>query len=138
MLEPQNMEGLAMVTNKGNDQKASTVDNKRIDWSKASNCDNRNNLWWTHCQKPRHTWEKCWKLHGKPITSSKEWGYSGGQRMNNAQANLSCAQLVEEKSLEQGGFNQEEIEKIRAFLRTLEKPSGAHWRFQVSFLFPLD
>ena len=59
MLKSQNMEGLAMVANKGNDQKASTIDNKRTDWSKASSCDNRDNLWCTHCQKPRHAREKC-------------------------------------------------------------------------------
>ncbi|RVX09598.1 hypothetical protein CK203_012463 [Vitis vinifera] len=57
MLKSQNMEGLAMVANKGNDQKASTIDNKRTDWSKAFNCDNRDNLCCTHCQKPRHTRE---------------------------------------------------------------------------------
>ena len=22
--------------------------------------------WYTYCNKPRHTREKCWKLHGKP------------------------------------------------------------------------
>ena len=33
-------------------------------------------------------------------------------------------QLVEEKSLEQGRFNQEEIEKLRALLGTFEKPSS--------------
>ena len=31
MLEPWNMEGSAMVANKGNDQKANTTDNKRIE-----------------------------------------------------------------------------------------------------------
>ena len=78
MLEPQNMEDSAMVANKSNDQKASTIDNKRTDQSRASNRDNKDNLWCTHCQKPRHTREKCWKLHGKPTSSSKEWGYNGG------------------------------------------------------------
>ncbi|RVW33506.1 hypothetical protein CK203_105384 [Vitis vinifera] len=39
MLEPQNLEGLAM--------------------------------------KARHIREQCWKLHDKPFTSSKEWGYNG-------------------------------------------------------------
>ena len=37
---------------------------------------------------------------------------------------MSFAQPVEEKSMEQGGFNQEEIEKIRALLGPLEKPSS--------------
>ena len=42
---------------------------------------------------------------------------------DNGQANFSSIKLVEEKSLEQGGFNQEEIEKLRDLLGTLEKPS---------------
>jgi len=29
-------------------------------------------VWCTYCKKPRHTKEKCWKLHGKP--PNKEWG----------------------------------------------------------------
>ncbi|RVW21854.1 hypothetical protein CK203_109658 [Vitis vinifera] len=33
---------------------------------------------WSLTKKPRHTREKCWKLHGKPTTSSKEWDYKGG------------------------------------------------------------
>ena len=49
MLEPQNMEDSAMVANKSNDQKASTIDNKRTDQSRASNRDNKDNLWCTHC-----------------------------------------------------------------------------------------
>ena len=54
MLEPQNMESLAMVANKGNDQNTSTAENKRTGQSKGSNCGNRDNLWSTHNQKPRH------------------------------------------------------------------------------------
>ena len=23
-------------------------------------------LWCDHCHKPRHTWETCWEIHGKP------------------------------------------------------------------------
>ena len=79
MLEPQNMEGLTMVANKGSDQKVSTTNNKRSDWLRASNRDNRDKLWCTYCQKPRCTWEKCWKLNGKPTISSKEWGCNGGK-----------------------------------------------------------
>ena len=41
LLKPQNMEGLAMVANKGSDQKASTVDNKTTDRLRASNRDNK-------------------------------------------------------------------------------------------------
>ena len=126
MLESQNMEGSAMIANKGIDQKANTTDNKRTDRSKASNCDNKDNLWCTYYQKPRYTQEKCWKLHGKLITSSKEWGYNGGQQRDNGQAQLSSVQPLEEKYLEQGGFNREEIENLSALLGTLEKISSTY------------
>ena len=44
MLKPQNIEGSTMGANKGNDRKASTIDNKMIDWFNALNRDNRDNL----------------------------------------------------------------------------------------------
>ena len=84
---------------------ASTTDNKRSDRSRDSNCDNRDNLWCISCQNTRHTWEKCWKLHGKPTTSNKEWGYNRRQWRDNEQAHLSLVQPIEEKSLEQGRIN---------------------------------
>ena len=37
---------------------------------------------------------------------------------------MSSAQPVEEKSPEQSGFNQAEIEKLKALLGTLDKPSS--------------
>ncbi|RVW40259.1 hypothetical protein CK203_021488 [Vitis vinifera] len=100
MLESQNMEGSAMIANKGIDQKANTTDNKRTDRSKASNRDNKDNL-------------------------CKEWGYNGGQQRDNGQAQLSSVQPLEEKYLEQGGFNREEIENLSALLGTLEKISNS-------------
>ncbi|RVW79570.1 hypothetical protein CK203_051703 [Vitis vinifera] len=56
-------------------RKAIIVDNKRTNRSRASNYDNSDNLWCTTADYQ----EKCWKLHCKPTTSSKEWGYNGGQ-----------------------------------------------------------
>ena len=55
MLKPQNMEGSTMVTSKGIDQKTDTADNKRNDQSRASNRDNRDNLWSIYYEKARHT-----------------------------------------------------------------------------------
>ena len=39
-----NMAGLAMIANKGSDQKAIIVDNKKTDRSRASNHENKDNL----------------------------------------------------------------------------------------------
>ena len=81
MLKPHN--GSTMVTSKGIDKKTDTVDNKRNDQSRASNRDNRDNLWSIYCQKAKHTQEKCQKLLGKPTTSHKEQGYNGEQLRDN-------------------------------------------------------
>ncbi|ESW18331.1 hypothetical protein PHAVU_006G032000 [Phaseolus vulgaris] len=54
--------GTAMITN----QKKSGF----------SNIEKKEEVWCTYCNKPRHTREKCWKLHGKP--PSREWGQKGG------------------------------------------------------------
>jgi len=37
----------------------------------------RNSLWCTFCKKPRHTIERCWKLHGKP-SKGGQLGAKGG------------------------------------------------------------
>ena len=75
MLESQTIEGSALATKmdhqekgKGDLLKNSGRDNQ---WR-----ENKDNLWCTHCKKPRHTKEKCWKLNGKP--PSREWGNFGG------------------------------------------------------------
>ena len=59
---------------------ARTSDNGRADhtrFSRKNNRDNKDNMWCTYCKKLRQTKERCWKLNGKPPTSSKEWGYQG-------------------------------------------------------------
>ena len=58
MLEPSSMESSALVSLKANNHnKGSREEKKTVD---------RNSLWCTYCKKPRHTIEKCWKLHGRP------------------------------------------------------------------------
>jgi len=71
-------------------------------------------------QKPRHTIERCWKLHAKP----PKGGQLGGQN----QAYMTSIQQQGEQKLaehkEQGDgleFNREKIEKLRNFLNSLDK-----------------
>ena len=114
MLEPQNLKGLDIVVNKGNDQKAGIVDHKRVDRSRVTNHHNRDSLWCTYSQKATHTQEQRWKLHGEPSTSNHD----------KRQAHLYFIQPIKERSLEQGGFNQEEIEKLQTLLGSFEKLLG--------------
>ena len=85
--------------------------------------ENKDNLWCTHCKKPRHTKEKCWKLNGKP--PSREWGSRGGQPRS--QAHLAEQPKANEgtEGLETGALNGEELEKIRTLLGSLGKTSEA-------------
>ena len=83
MLEPQTVEGSAMVTKK--DQPPLTAaENRRVE---GQGRDHKENLWCTYCKKSRHTRETCWKLHGKP--PSREWGHKSGQPKPQGRANFS-------------------------------------------------
>ena len=127
MLEPQTLEGSALVTKneqtqtqerrKANLLRVSGKDNKDNIWK-----DNKDNLWCTYCKKLRHTRERCWKLNGKPSTSSREWGNRRGQQKS--QAHLT-KQINQSEGQEKGGLNSEEIERLRGLLGFLEKPSSA-------------
>ncbi|TXG67605.1 hypothetical protein EZV62_008880 [Acer yangbiense] len=114
MLQPSPLEGLAMVSTDGNRNSLKldqpTNDNGRTDFPKPSNCDN---LWCTYCKRPRHTKDRCWKLIGKPSTSSKEWGYKGGQSRNQGHAHMTSAH-------KDGELNMEAIEKLKDLLGSLE------------------
>ncbi|RVX08315.1 Retrovirus-related Pol polyprotein from transposon RE1 [Vitis vinifera] len=118
MFEPQTLDGSTLVakteySKQGNNNLPKHLgrDNQ---WK-----ENKDNLWCTFCKKPRHTKEKCWKLNGKP--PSCEWGNRGGQQR--PQAHMSEQPKTEENSTT-GGFNSEEMEKLRSLLGSLDKPTG--------------
>lgn len=114
MLEKQPTSGgTAFMTKTENQEKS------KNDTSRHSGKDSKENLWCTHCKKPRHTRENCWKLNGKP--PSREWRNRWGQQK--PQAHLAEQPKPEEHSAI-GGFNGEEIEKLKTLLGSLEKPSG--------------
>ncbi|GFZ01178.1 hypothetical protein Acr_14g0008130 [Actinidia rufa] len=106
MLEPQIMDGSALAT-KTDHQEKGKIDLPKYSGRENQLKENKDNLWCTYCKKPRHTREKCWKLNGKP--SSREWGNHWGQR---PQAHLAEQPKLEENSAK-GGFNSEEIEKLK-------------------------
>ena len=70
-------------------------------------------VWCTFCNRPRHTRDKCWKLHGKP--PSRDWGKKGDNTRKGGQAHIGAATSEENR----GGviqLNQDEVEKMRSFL----------------------
>ena len=73
MLEGQVEEKSAMMTR---DQNIMKQGNGQAELSRLrlQGKDSKDSLWCTYCKKLRHTREKCWKLNGKPSTSSQDWG----------------------------------------------------------------
>lgn len=124
MLDPQTAEGSAMVAGGA---KHGLVDNEKRPIAETGRGiqfrpQNRDELWCTYCRKARHTWEKCWKLHGKP--PSREWGQKGYQPRGNGQVHIVTNATQEEDKQELKGLNQDEVEKVRTFFNNMEKPIG--------------
>ena len=71
--------------------------------------------------------ETCWKLHGKPQGINHASGFKGGQQRSQAYV-VDAINSGEEQSkynnMELGELNQEDIEKLKNFLGSLEKPRG--------------
>lgn len=65
----------------------------------------KDNLWCRYCRKRGHTKDNCWKLHGKPLSMSQGGGHRGNQEKSQA--------------------HHTNMERLRNFLNTLEKPSGS-------------
>lgn len=127
MLETHGGEGSAMVT-KGTGLKESSPYQPVVQ-ATATSRSARDSLFCTYCKKHRHTREQCWKLNGRPNRNANDRG----------QAHVASSQSNNEGNLQglASDFNNEEIEKLKNFLGTLEKPSRqvhVHWRFQVSLL----
>lgn len=90
MLEPISNESLALMSLKAHYQSKGPRDAKKPT--------DRDSLWCTYCKKPKHTIEKCWKLHGKPS--------KGGPARSQVQGQAYMAgssQQSETRDLEQEG-----------------------------------
>ena len=74
MLETQTTESSAMIAEGG----TTMVTNQKKNGSPSVE-KKHEEVWCTYCKRPRHTKEKCWKLHGKP--PSREWGQKEGPKI---------------------------------------------------------
>ncbi|XP_022637194.1 uncharacterized protein LOC111241705 [Vigna radiata var. radiata] len=121
MLESPTMENSAMVA---------TGSAKMVDPQKGGliNMEKKNEgVWCIFCNKPRHTCDKCWKLHGKPPSRDwgsqnheKEWGKRGDNSRKGGQAHLGAAKH-EENSSGPIPLNQDEVQQMHSFLNKLDK-----------------
>ncbi|KAK8369238.1 hypothetical protein V6Z12_A01G098600 [Gossypium hirsutum] len=81
MVENNQVDSSALVTNAVNERRFGleqlfSEDNRQIERTKSFNKDS---AWCTYCKKARHTKDRCWKLHGKPQTTNKNFSEKGGQ-----------------------------------------------------------
>ena len=124
MLDSQSIDGAAMVAGSNNNSTKKAERSSTSESGKSGQAGplNRDNLWCSYCKKPRHTRERCWKLHGKP--PSRDWIPRGEQSKTQGQAYVATIQENAAKPQDFNGFNQEEIERLRSLISTLEKPLG--------------
>ena len=125
MLENPTMENSAMVASGS----AMMVDLKR---GGITNIQKKGEgIWCTFCIKPRHTRDRCWKLHGKPSSRDwgsqghdKEWGKKGDTTRKGGQAHIGAATSEEHKE-GISRLNQDVVEQMRSFLNKLDKSPGS-------------
>ncbi|KAJ8749583.1 hypothetical protein K2173_026232 [Erythroxylum novogranatense] len=79
---------------------------------------NKDHLHCDYCGKSRHTWETCWKLHGRPNQSR---GKRGGSVVR-GQTHLADGTKVSETSLT-GGLSNEELQALRQLLSKADSAS---------------
>ncbi|KAG8373611.1 hypothetical protein BUALT_Bualt11G0042300 [Buddleja alternifolia] len=107
---PQNLPSASMSKNSSSRQKQ-----------------NREGLWCTYCRKSKHTNDTCFKLHGKEAVLNCIGGFKNLQSRN--QANLASHEPYEvpEKPTSMvpklGEFSEDEISKLRSFLKTIQSSS---------------
>ena len=113
-----------MVTNKVQGAWMKPLQGKEQSSSKQAN----EGLWRSFCQKPRHTRDTCFKLHGKEaVVLSKLGGFRKLQPKNQGRAYPSTKETKEKigkanstASIDLGELNAEEIRKLKYFLKTLQ------------------
>ncbi|WVZ24536.1 hypothetical protein V8G54_003080 [Vigna mungo] len=149
MLETSTTESSTMIAEGG----TIMVANQKKNWVPSME-KKHEEIWCTHCNKPRHTREKCWKLHGKPPsrewglrdgktssrecgsrgedgkTPSREWGPKnpsrewGSRGGPQKRGGQGQAYIANGQGEEAIQLNHEEIERVRSILSKLEKPTG--------------
>ena len=80
--------------------------------------DDKPKVWCDFCNKPQHTRENCWKLHGKPVDwKPVEW--------KNKQNDLNRAPAKANTS-ETTSLSKEQIEQLLKLLKSAPLPTGTH------------
>lgn len=123
--QPHLLDGTALVT-KSEQGNFGMKEQLQSEESYLAKQGSKENLWCTFCKKPRHTKDQCWKLHGRPSSTNKNWNAKGAQSRNSSGA----AHLMIQSSTNEGEashghseFNKEDIQRLKALLCSLEKPA---------------
>ena len=69
-------------------------------------------VWCDFCNKPRHTRETCWKIHGKPMN------WKPMERKNNKLGNQSNRNIVVAITAEMASLSREQMEQLLQLLKS--------------------
>ena len=145
MLGDMTSEGSTMFTNKGAGSRFKPLQGrgdvqgrlhgKEGMWTDGWNKMHRTEgLWCSHCKRPRHTRETCFKLHGKEAVLQKLGGFKNMTSRNQVYSSNRQEEPVEKTEptpeLEQNQLKADEISKLadevsklKMFLKTLQDGS---------------
>ena len=129
MLDESKTEGSAMISTKLVDTRI--MPQNLLNQSKNSfycrQQQKREDLWCTYCKKSKHTKDTCFKLHGKEAVLSRMGGFKNLQPKNHANLTTKEPNETPEKAAtivsELGEFSEDEISKLRSFLKTIQSSS---------------
>ncbi|KAG6492981.1 hypothetical protein ZIOFF_047953 [Zingiber officinale] len=79
----------------------STGPNIRRGTANLCNPEEKSGLWCDYCNKPRHTRETCWKIHGKPANFKGKSGEKNGRIFPTANEAMTIASTITKEHLEQ-------------------------------------
>lgn len=88
--------------------------------SNSRRADPKANLWCDHCQKPRHTKDTCWQLHGKPASMPQR---NPNQRRSSRNFTPSRAHIADTKPSGQP-FTKEQSDWLHQLLQTAKTESS--------------
>lgn len=129
MLETHAVDGSALVKKSAGIKDSASIQliegsNREADSSRPSTSGQKT-LWCTCCKRHSHTRETCWKLNGWPSNVNRNFsdrGANEGGQAHVASIHSSCEGNPQNSISE---LNKEDIERLKNFLGSLEKPTTA-------------
>ncbi|KAI5401693.1 hypothetical protein KIW84_066238 [Lathyrus oleraceus] len=86
----------------------------------------RDKFYCEHCNRSRHTKDRCFKLHGREQVLSRG---GGSRNMHQYQAHVAThvqdTESFEKRGTDLSSFSQNDVERLKSMLDSMSKPSGS-------------